>query len=136
MSTLDPLTVAKDFATALDRCDFAKAALYLSPDCHYQARSEELIGPDAIVASYRDSAEWASLTLEQVIYESEVQKDGDDLSVLYTDHIMHQGQTHEYRSRQHLTINGEGKVIRIVHEELPGEREKLHGFFVRCGVRR
>ena len=136
MASLQPLTIAKRFAAALDRCDFDKAALYLSPDCRYRTRSEELVGPEAIMASYRDSAEWATGTLEQVVYENDVRKSGDDLIILFTDRIAHRGQAHEYRSRQHLTIDEKGKITRILHEELPGEREKLHAFLARLRVRR
>ena len=134
--TDSPQTIAKHFAQALDRCDFAKAGRYISSDCHYQTGYEELIGPQVILASYSESAEWGSKTLDQVIYESEVQGEGENLSVLYIDRITHGGQTHEYRCRQHLSINDAGLIVRIVHEELPGEREKLNEFLARCGIRR
>ena len=134
MPPTEPLSSAKRFAAALDRCDFIEAGRYVAPDCHYQTGREELVGPDAILASYRDNAVWASHALEQVIYESEVEETSDDFSVLFIDRIMHQGQTHEYRCRQHLSLNHGGQVVRIVHEELPGERERLNDFFGRHGV--
>ncbi len=114
MPSADPLTIARLFAAALDRCDFTEASRYLSPDCRYQIGGGELIGPEAIIGSYRDSAEWGSRTLEQVIYESEVEEGQDGLSVLFTDRILHHGQK---------------------HEELPGEREALDQFFKHCGVK-
>ena len=131
-----PQAIAKQFAQALDRCDFAEAGRYISSDCRYQTGSEELVGPQAILASYAESAQWGSETLDQVIYESEVQGEGSNLSVLYTDRITHGGLTHDYRCRQHLSINPAGLIFKIVHEELPGEREKLNEFWARCGVRR
>ena len=136
MSSRSPSAIAKCFAAALDHCDFTEATRYLSPDCHYQTGHEELIGPTAIVASYRESVEWGSRTLDQVVYESEVEETGDGLSVLYTDRVIHHGQTHEYHSRQHLWLNEAGQVVRIVHEEIPGEREQLDEFFAKCGIRR
>ncbi len=136
MLAFDALTIAEHFAAALDRCDFIEARGYLSQDCQYHMRQQTLVGPDAIIGSYRDSAEWGSRTLDQVVYESEVRRDDDSLSVIYIDRITHGGQTHEYRCRQHLWLNEAGKVDRIVHEELPGEREKLDEFFTRCGVSR
>lgn len=135
MPSPDPLTIARLFAAALDRCDFAEASHYLSPDCRYQIGGGELIGPEAIIGSYRDSAEWGSRTLEQVIYESEVEEGQDGLSVLYTDRIIHHGQKHESYSRQHLTMDENGRIVRIIHEELPGEREALEQFFKHCGVK-
>jgi hypothetical protein len=134
MQAFEPLTISKAFASALDRCDFAEAAIYLSKDCHYQLGQLTLVGPEAIIGSYRDSAAWASRTLDQVIYESEVTQDRDSLSVLYIDRLTHGGQTHEYRCRQHLSLNAAGKIARIVHEELPGEHEMLVAYFAKCGV--
>ena len=136
MPAIDVFAVAQRFAGALDRCDFAEAQAYLSEDCHYQIGQETLIGPEAIIASYRDSAEWGRRTLDQVVYESQVTQDEKGLSVLYVDRITHGGVTHEYHCRQHLWLNDAGKVERIVHEELPGEREKLDKFFADRGVRR
>lgn len=37
---------------------------------------------------------------------------------------------------EHLRLNDAGKMSRIVHEELPGERDALDAFFARHGVRR
>jgi hypothetical protein len=136
MHAFDPLLIARHFASALDRCDFAEAVKYLAGDCQYQIAQETLVGPDAIICSYRLSAEWGSRTLDRIAYESQVTDEIDSLSVLFIDRITHGGQTHEYRCRQHLWLNHAGKIARILHEELPGEREKLDEFFARCGVRR
>ena len=137
MAGFDRMTIAKCFAGALDRCDFAEARTYLSLDCRYDIGAEELMGPDAIMASYASSADRASRELEQVIYTSEIlQQAGESLSVLYTDRIVHAGQTHEYRCRQLLSFNETGEIVRIVHEELPGQKESLNEFLARCGIRR
>ena len=136
MSEADALAIARRFASALDRCDFAEAAGCLSADCRYQTGRATLTGPVAIIASYRESAEWGSHNLDRVIYESEVSQDGDGFRVLYIDRITHRGRTHEYRCCQRLTFNKAGRITRIVHEELPGEREKLDAFFAESGVQR
>ncbi len=137
MMPVDLPSIPRRFASALDRCDFAEAAGYLAPDCQYDVGHERLVGPDAIIASYRESAEWGSRTLDQVIYESEVQQDADgSFTVLYIDRITQHGETIEYRSHQHLWLNDSGRVVRIVHEELPGEREALDAFFARHRLRR
>jgi hypothetical protein len=136
MSTAGTRATAGRFANALDRCDFGEATGYLAEDCQYRIAEQTIVGPQAIMASYRESAEWGSRTLEQVIYASEVEERHEGVSVLYIDRIIQHGQAHEYRCRQHLTFNAAGKVARIVHEELPGEREKLNEFFARHGVKR
>lgn len=38
------------------------------------------------------------------------------------------GQSHPYSSKQKLRFNPDGCIIRIDHEEIPGEREKLDAF--------
>jgi len=43
---------------------------------------------------------------------------------------------HRYRCRQEFTFGDDGRVIRIVHRELPGEREDLQAFLDRCGIQR
>lgn len=131
----DPINVARRLAAALDRSDFVEAAACLAADCRYELATEEFTGPEAIIASYRASDEWGKRTLDRVEYKSQVEAAGDEIIVTYTDHITHKSETIEYRSRQHLIIN-DGLVTRIVHEELPGEREKLDEFFARQGIRR
>ncbi len=130
------LAISRRFAAALDRCDFAQATGYLAADCRYEIGGKALNGRDAIIASYRESAEWGRRMLDGVVYESDVRSEGDHFAVLYTDRITHGGETCEYRSRQHLWLNADGQVMKIVHEELSGEREKLNGFFARHGVKR
>jgi hypothetical protein len=136
MNSVHSLTIARLFAAALDRSEFDAAARYLAPDCRYQIGGELLIGPDAIIASYRESDEWGKRALDQVLYESQVEQTGGDLSVLFADRITHHGETHEYRCRQHLWLDDAGLIARILHEELPGERASLTEFFARCRIRR
>jgi hypothetical protein len=134
---MNALSIARRFASALDRCDFDEAAQYVAPDGHYHLGEQELVGPDAIIASYRESAEWGRHVLDAVAYESDVTSNADgSFTVLYTDRITYHGDAHEYRSRQHLRFSDAGQVIRIVHEELPGERAALNAFFARHGVKR
>ncbi len=133
---MDPLTIARLFATALDRCDYDEATRYIAADCRYEIGAHELLGPEAIIASYRESAEWGRRVLDQVVYESEVRQAGDHVAVLYTDRLTHHGETHVYRCRQRLWLDDSGQIVRILHEELPDEREKLDEFFARMEIRR
>ncbi len=136
MQDAESVMIAMAFAAALDRSDFAAAAEYLSPDCRYVLGNEVLIGPEAIIASYRKSDEWGKRALDRVIYESEVTQDGDRVRVLYIDRITHRGVTHVYRSYQFLWLDESGKITKIVSEELPGERERLDQFFEERGLKR
>src|SRR5580765_845858 len=129
--------VASTLAAALDRNDFATAASLISPECRYEVRGETLIGADSIVASYAESNQWATTHLDEVRYESEVgEPAGDTVAVGYTDYLMKAGGGwHRHRCRQHLTVDDEGVIVRIVHEDLPGEVEALDDYFERCGIR-
>ncbi|MBI3243132.1 MAG: nuclear transport factor 2 family protein [Chloroflexi bacterium] len=125
------------FAARLDANDFEAVKPLLAPDCRYDTTDQALTGPEAILKSYRENSEWAKATLELIDYESRVEESGEETAaVLFADHLTHHGLTHTYRCRQHLTFGPEMTIIRIEHEELPGEREKLDEFFERCGIKR
>jgi hypothetical protein len=125
------------FARALDRCDYVYAASCLSPECIYRAMDEELTGPNAILASYAKNAEWAEHVLERVVYDSQVKPETDgSMSILFVDRIFHGGHMHEYRCVQKVWLDEENRIVKIVHEELPGEWEKLNGFLAKCGIKR
>ncbi len=137
MTIQHPEGLAQHFAQALDRCDFQAAGRDLAPDCLYFTGREVLTGPLAILDSYSQNARWAEEALQQVVYESRVQLEPDgSIIICFTDRISHGGRTHQYRCNQRLFLNGEGKIARIVQEELPGERRKLNKFLAKCGIRR
>jgi hypothetical protein len=127
--------VAQSLATALDRDDFIEAARFLATDCIYETGTETKIGSAAILASYAGSSTWGRQRFDELRYQSEVGvPSGDTVAVTYVDDIAVGGRRHTYRCRQHLTVNAEGRIGRIVHEELAGEREALDRFFAECGV--
>ncbi|MEO5617746.1 MAG: hypothetical protein ABIS67_08240 [Candidatus Eisenbacteria bacterium] len=130
--------VATGLAQALDRNDYIGAAEWIASDCVYQVRDEAIIGSAEILASYADTAEWARQQFDEIRNESEVgSPEGDTAPVLYTDYLMKvPGQWHRHRCRQHLTLGAEGRVIHILHEDLPGEVEALEAYFKVCGIER
>ena len=141
MSDADAELVARAataLARALDRNDFAGAAECIAADCVYEVRGEAIEGAAAILASYADSARFATRHFDEVRYESEAgEPDGATVAVLYTDYLMKAGgRWHRHRCRQHLTVGAEGRVVKIVHEDLPGEVEALEAYFKECGIER
>ncbi len=130
--------VATALARALDRNDFIGAAEWIATDCVYEVRDEIIVGSAQILASYADTATWAERQFDEIRYESEVgEPAGDTAPVLYTDYLMKvPGKWHRHRCRQHLTVGGEGRVVRIFHEDLPGEKESLEAYFRECGIER
>lgn len=133
----DAMAKAEALAAAMDAGDWPAARALLSPDCEYVCRGERTTGPEEIVASYRSIHEWVTSTFERVAYQSRVEAVSPERAAIhYRDQIDH-GEHHlDFRCRQHLTVDGHGRICRIEHEDLPGELEKARRFNDACGVKR
>lgn len=125
-------------AVALDADDFAAAGKHLADDCVYEGASETFRGAQAIIRSYSDASAWAHRTFDEVRYESRVgAPDGDTVPVTFIDYLLKAGgRWHRYRCVQEFTVGRDGRIARIVHHDLPGERESLDAYFRECGVER
>jgi hypothetical protein len=131
------LATARRFAEALDREDYGEAAALLAPDARYRIGDRVLAGPEAIVASYRENGEWALAALDGVSYESRVEAAGPGrAAITFVDHLEHAMRRHTHTCRQVVTVNPDGRITEIEHQDLPGERERLDAFFLETGVRR
>jgi hypothetical protein len=120
--------IAARFAAALDADDFGAVRPLLGEECRYDVRGETLVGPDAILDSYRTASASARRAFDRVTYSSRVVRtDADSATVEFADHLERAGSTHTFRSLQHLTIV-DGVIVAIRHEDLPGEREKLAAY--------
>jgi len=130
--------LAEALAHALDAEDYGSVGPRIAPDCVYETATAAIQGVEPIVASYAASAAWVRRTFEEVRYESRVEPiDDHAVAVEFTDYLMAAGHGwHRYRCRQEFTFGDDGRVIRIVHRELPGEREDLQAFLDRCGIQR
>ncbi|MGH7646203.1 MAG: nuclear transport factor 2 family protein [Gemmatimonadales bacterium] len=125
-------------AHALDADDFSSARAYLDDDCVYAGLDETRRGSEAILASYADASARAHRTFDEVRYASEVAAGaGATVSVTFTDYLLKAGgRWHRYRCRQEFTVGPAGRIVRITHHELPGEREGLDAYFEECGIER
>ena len=124
-------------ARALDRDDFEQVRAYLADECEYLLDGETLRGPTAVVASYAEASDWARRNLDAIRYESVVgEPAGDGVPVRFIDHLEHGGRTHRHECEQVFTVGPDGRVVRVVHRELPGQSEALAEFFRTCGLRR
>jgi hypothetical protein len=130
-------SVATSFAFALDTDNYEALADLLSADCEYVAKSAVFHGSAAIIASYRDASTWAKARIHSVTYESSVRVVNDENAlVTFIDHLEDSGSTHSYCCEQSLTIGPDGKICRIVHLEIPGQREAVDSFLLQIGVLR
>ena len=67
---LNKLSMAEQFAAALDAADYGRAAKLLDPNCIYDCRGERWIGPEEIIRSYAGNGKQAEDEFDGVIYRS------------------------------------------------------------------
>jgi len=133
----DNLTIARQFAEALDRDDFDAARDLLHENVVYDAPNGRLDSRDAVIDSYARNARWARRAFDELTFRSDVQMLATDRAeILYTDETMHRGVHHIYQCRQIITFDDTGRISHIEHREIPGEKEKLEAFLDRVGVKR
>jgi SnoaL-like protein len=125
-------------AKALDADDFHAARRLLDDACAYDGRTGTLTGPDAIIQSYADASAWGRRMFDEIRYESEVgAAAGATVPVTFVDYLLKAGgRWHRYSCRQEFTVGPGGRIVRITHHELPGEREGLEAYFRECGIER
>jgi hypothetical protein len=134
---VEAMDVARRFARSLDEEDYASTVECLAPTCEYEIGGRTHIGPDAILAAYRKSGEWAARTLDGIHYESSVRPAEDGEAVVeFVDYLEHGRITHTHRCEQHLKFDKGGLIFRIKHRDLPGEQEALDRFFGLAGLSR
>ena len=131
----DLRSTAERFAKSLDADDFQAASKFLSPDCQYSVRDKTLEGPAAIIESYREASQKARRLFDGVEYGSEIVEVGPQhVVVKYWDRIEKDGHSHVYTSLQQLTFGHDGRIVRALHREIPGERESLTAFMKQRSV--
>ncbi|MEX2091099.1 MAG: hypothetical protein WD971_00405 [Pirellulales bacterium] len=125
------------FAAALDARDYVGAAEFLSSNCCYSRRGEKtLVGPAAIVESYRQSDARARLDFDSVKYRSEaVADESGGVRLTFFDEVGSHGVTHTFRCAQIVYFDGNRKIEPIELVEIPGERERLKKFCSSHGIR-
>ena len=122
------IEIATRFADALDAEAYDDAISLMADDCIYESPDGTLIGPEAIIDSYRGNGERASSRFDEITYRSQVERIGDEFAVTYFDGLRIGDRQHEFRCRQWLRVNADGRIIAIRHEEITGERERLRAF--------
>lgn len=124
-------------AQALDTDDFDTVRPLLAADCVYETGRETLIGPEAIVQSYAANSAWARKTFDELRYESRVEPSvAATVAVVFIDLLRHKGLEHRHQCRQEFTVGSAGRIVRIVHHDLPGETEAISEFYRSCNIRR
>ena len=130
--------IVRRLAAALDADDFSAARGLLHDECVYVGANQTLRGAEAIIGSYADASAWAHRTFDELRYESETgPAERATVPVTFTDYMLKAGgRWHRYRCRQDFTVGHGGRIARIVHHDLPGEREALERYFEESGIER
>ena len=132
---ISALDLGRQFADRLDRRDYDALRDLLAADCRYELPDRLIVGCDAIIEAYRDGTEWAFEAIDQIDFESEVVAESDaSAQVTFIDHLRTGERTHDFRCQQIVVSDSQGKIARIVHVDLDGERAALREFFAKCGV--
>lgn len=133
--------VARAFADALDRNDFERAATWMSPDCRYDvsasalAAGDTIVGPEAILDSYRQSDQRARQVFDAVEYTSTVEAVHGSTAVVRFDDVLRKGgQEHHHHCRQHVTVGESHLIESIVQEDIPSEVTAVQAFKKRVGI--
>lgn len=120
--------LVSEFAASLDAEDYARTRVCLAENCVYQSPDGELVGPNAIVDSYRGNGDKAQQLFDSVEYEHIVTPLDDSwFQILFIDRITARNLSHEFRCHQRVRVEND-LIVEIIHEEIPGRREELNQF--------
>jgi hypothetical protein len=133
--------IAQAFANALDRNDFDAAAAMLAPTCRYDLTRASLtsegtlMGPEAIVQSYRRHNARAQVLFDRVEYFSAVEDiEGGAAVIRFSDVLEKGSERHTYSCRQRVVVNESGLIDLIVQFDIPEETTAVRAFLRRVGV--
>ena len=117
------------FAAALDADDFERAGILLSGGCAHVLREETRHGPEAILRFYQESSRQARERFDAIAYTSSVHAvEADAVVLACADHLVLGEQQHTFRSQQRLWLDDLGRIWRIEHRDLPGQRAGMRRF--------
>lgn len=125
--------IVESLAVALDADNYEAAHTTLAANVRYEVKGLTLIGPDAVVDSYRGASEQAHELFDGVGYDHEITQEGDNTYVIsYRDILTIAEETVIHHARQDVTVV-DGEVVQIVNVELDGQRELVDEFLARHG---
>lgn len=120
---------AKRFAKSLDAEDYPAARAMIGDNCEYMCRGCVYHGPSAIIDAYRRSGDSAEREFDEVKYKSTVTAVGDKTALIhFTDYLSNDDEQFAFECQQIIEIGDDGRITRIEHIDLPGQRESLSEF--------
>lgn len=87
------------------------------------------MGRAAIMESYREAGEAARSEFAQITYLSDVTAVADGLArINFCDQLCHHGLSFTFECQQVIEVDPDGLIRRILHVDLPDQREALEEF--------
>lgn len=121
--------LAVRFASLMDISNFDEASKLLADDCLYHYFEGTYVGREHIMNVYRVNEKQAAQILDEIVYTSDVEElSHNSFKVHFIDRIRIGDNWHKHHCYQLLTFSND-QIVRIEHEEIPGEKEVLVEFF-------
>jgi hypothetical protein len=118
-TSTDIPNLAHRFTAALDAGDFESTWELLNADCRYPIRNALHQGSNGVLRSYQEGSEKTKEHFEQVQYDSEVlEVQANTATILLIDRLMDKDKRFDHNLQQRLTFNDQGRIIKIVHQEI------------------
>ena len=125
--------VISEFASSLDAEDYPLTLSCLADHCIYESPTGELTGPAAIVDSYKGNGDSARKRFDSVVYRHEIIPLGEGwYRIAFIDELVSGHRSHVFHCNQRVCIDKE-QIVRIIHEEIPGQRDRLNAFIQSLG---
>lgn len=119
--------VVSEFASSLDAEDYPLTESYLADNCVYESPTGDLTGT-AIIDSYKGSGDIARKRFDSIVYRHEIKPLSEGwYQVTFIDELFSGRGSHVFRCNQQVRVEN-GRIVRIIHQEIPGERERLDAF--------
>ncbi len=113
---------------SLDQEQYEETLNCLAANCIYDSPTGEIVGPQAIVASYQHNGDQATKKFDGVDYSHQVAALDDGwFEITFRDDLRIGDRSHTFQCRQRIRVI-ESSIAQIVHQEIPGQREGLNQF--------
>jgi len=129
--------IAIKFGEYLDQDDFENFKSLLAENCIYEIAEQVLKTKNSIAGLYEKNMKEGKVKFDELVWgKNEIkQVTEDQFDVYFSDYLKHKGIEHNYKCKQRITINSENMVEKIVHIELPREKESLQKFYQQVGLK-
>lgn len=129
----DAADLVAEFALSLDAEDYERTRACLASHCEYESPDGKLTGPAAILNSYRGNGDKARRLFDSIEYRHEiVELNNSWFQIRFIDILRAGNRSHEFRCHQRVRVEA-GKIVEIIHEEIPGLRDQLNAFLDSLG---